>query len=231
MPKPLTRLPLVGLLIASVTALAGCSVLEGLGLGGAAEIVEAGTDAELETPGGPAETETPATPTGFVMPTCDTLYSADQTSELLAQVRVSIGESADGDYGYGTVDRELVGLIQNVRADLRLSCTWYLPASESASITTVAIIDPGVEETVTDILTEWGAVSQSAGGGTLWTIASATAEDSQDYLATEAHFLAPVPCPASLAETTCVGWFATNYSFGQAEALTVDAARNLEVYN
>ncbi len=231
MPKPLIRLPFVGLLMAGVVSISGCSVLQSLGLGGADTIVDEATGDEVQAPEVSGDAGTPATPTGFVMPTCDTLYSAEQTAELIARQRVSIGENVDGDYGYGTVNLELVGLLQNVRTDLKVSCTWYLPASESASITTVAIIDAEGEETVNAILGESGALAQSVGGGTLWTIASATAEASPDYLATEAHFLAPVPCPASLAATICTGWFTTHYSFGQAEELTIDAARKLEVYN
>jgi len=231
MPKPLTRLPFVGLLMAGVVSLSGCSVLESLGLGGADTIVDEATGDEVQAPEVSGDAGTPATPIGFVMPTCDTLYSDEQTAELLARQRVSIGENLDGDYGYGTVNLELVELLQNVRTDLKLSCTWYLPASESASITTVAIIDAEGEEIVNTILGESGALTQSVGGGTLWTIASATEEESPDYLATEAHFLAPVPCPTSLAATTCIGWFTTHYSFGQAEELTIDAARKLEVYN
>jgi hypothetical protein len=224
-------LPL-GVLLATVVGLSGCSALEGLGIGQAtdAPAEEVVSDEGGAIPAAPDETETAAEATGFVLPTCDTLYSADLNATLLEQVRVNMGDTSDGNYGYGTTNLELVGLLKAVRGDLRISCTWYLPASESGSVTSLAIIAPDVEATIAGVLSEAGAVESSAGGGTLWTIDDAASGASEDYIATEAHFMAPVACPASLAETSCIGWFSTNYSFGQAENLTVDAARNLGVY-
>lgn len=232
MPRTRRLLLPLGLAVASVVVVSGCSVLESLVPTGASEVaIDDGVVADTtEAEDTPADTA-PAAATGFVLPTCDSLYSASQNATLLDQVRVNQGDTSDGDYGYGTVNRELVGLLKTVRNDLRLSCTWYLPASESVSVTSVAIIDPEVEASVIRSLTDAGTAQQSSvGGGTLWTIDSTTSDESSDYIATEAHFLAPVACPSSLAETTCIAWITTNYSFGQAETLTVDAARNLAVY-
>jgi hypothetical protein len=225
MPMSRRALPL-GVVLSAVIALSGCSVLEAVGIG---QSVDAPVDDVDTVEVAPAEepVETPAADTGFVLPTCDTLYSTDQNAALLEQLRVNQGDTSDGDFGYGTTNLELVGLLKAVRGDLRISCTWYLPASESASVTSLAIIAPDAERTVAGLLAEAGALESSVGGGTLWTIESAA---SEDYITTEAHFMAPVACPASLAETTCIGWFSTIYSFGQAENLTVDAARNLGVY-
>lgn len=225
MPVARRVLPL-GVVLSALVALSGCSVLEAVGIG---QSVDAPLDDVDTAEVAPAEepAETPAEATGFVLPTCDTLYSANQNSALVEQQRVNQGDTSDGNFGYGTTNLELVGLLKAVRGDLRVSCTWYLPASESASVTSLAIIAPDAESTVAGLLSEAGALESSVGGGTLWTIESAA---SEDYIATEAHFMAPVACPASLAETTCIGWFSTIYSFGQAENLTVDAARNLGVY-
>jgi hypothetical protein len=233
MPTLRTRMMPLSLLVAGVLTVSGCQALANLGLGGDDEAVPEetsmtdsdATTAEGNDPGAGLEK-----PTGFVLPTCDTLYSAEQNAALLEQVRVSVGDNSEGNFGWGTTNLELVPFLQNVRSDLKLSCTWYLPASESVSVTSVAIIDSEVEASVARVLNASSAVRQSAGGGTLWSIAETTSDESPDFIATEAHFMAPVPCPASLAETTCVGWFTTNYSFGQAETLTVDAARNLGVY-
>lgn len=224
-------LPL-GVVLAAVVGLSGCSALESLGIGQATDAPsdEVVIDEGGMTPAAPEETETAAEATGFALPTCDTLYSAEQNATLLDQVRVNMGDTSDGNYGYGTTNLELVGLLKAVRGDLRISCTWYLPASESGSVTSLAIIAPDVEATIAGVLSEAGALKSSVGGGTLWTIDDAASGVSEDYIATEAHFMAPVACPSSLAETSCIGWFSTTYSFGQAENLTVDAALNLGVY-
>jgi hypothetical protein len=133
--------------------------------------------------------------------------------------------------GYGTTNQDLVPLLTGVRSDLRISCTWYLPASESVSVTSVAIVSGEVLDDVAGVLQGVGAGSAEAGGGTLFTIDSATSDESPDYIATEAHFLVDVPCPASLAEDSCGAWVTTNYAFGQAQPLTLDAARTLGVYS
>lgn len=227
-----SRLLPLSVVLTAVVGLSGCSVLEGLGIGNATQApTDESVSDEADTgPAAPDETETAPEATGFALPTCDTLYSTKQNAALLEQVRVNMGDTSDGNFGYGTTNLDLVGLLKGVRADLRVSCTWYLPASESVSVTSLAIIAPDVEGKVAGILSEARALKSSVGGGTLWTIENAASGTSEDYIATEAHFMAAVPCPASLAETSCIGWFSTNYSFGQAENLTVDAARNLGVY-
>jgi hypothetical protein len=225
------RLMPLSALVGSAVLLSGCSVLEDWGVLPAVEsVVE-----DIATPdedAAPTELEEALTPedTGFVIPTCDELFSAGQTGALIAQERVNMGDTSEGDYGYGTTNPELVGLLKNVRTDLRISCTWYLPASESGSVTSLAVVNPDEAAAVSAALESLGATQQETGGGVLWNIDSTTSDESADYIATEAHFLASVLCPSSLAETSCTAWVSTNYAFGQAETLTLDAAKNREVF-
>ena len=225
------RLMPLSALVGSAVLLSGCSVLEDWGVVPAVEsVVE-----DIATPdedAAPTELEEALTPedTGFVIPTCDELFSAGQTGALIAQERVNMGDTSEGDYGYGTTNPELVGLLKNVRTDLRISCTWYLPASESGSVTSLAVVNPDEAAAVSAALESLGATQQETGGGVLWNIDSTTSDESADYIATEAHFLASVLCPSSLAETSCTAWVSTNYAFGQAETLTLDAAKNREVF-
>jgi hypothetical protein len=219
----------IGVLVASATVLSGCSVLEDWGIVPAVEsVVE-----DIATVDEAAEGEDALGPedTGFVIPTCDQLFSAGQTAALVDQSRVNMGDTSEGDFGYGTTNPELVGLLKNVRSDLRISCTWYLPASESVSVTSVAVVIPEDAASITAALGSSGATQQETGGGVLWIIDSTTSDESADFIATEAHFLALVPCPSSLAETSCTAWVSSNYAFGQAETLTLDAAKHLEVFS
>jgi hypothetical protein len=226
---------------AVVLGLSGCSVLEDWGVLNSADSVEeapdatgeAGADATTEAPTGEAESEaeTEVVDEGLTVPTCDTLYSADLTAQLLEELRSNVGDTSEGNVGYGTTNQDLVPLLTGVRSDLRISCTWYLPASESVSVTSVAIVSGDVLDSVAGVLRGVGAGSAEAGGGTLFTIDQATSDESPDYIATEAHFLVDVPCPASLAEDSCGAWVTTNYAFGQAQPLTLDAARTLGVYS
>ena len=224
---------------ALVLGLSGCSVLEDWGVLNSADSAEEASDAtgEADTEGtggsetGQTEGQTGGVDQGLTVPTCDTLYSADLTTQLLAELRTNVGDRSEGNVGYGTTNQDLVPLLTSVRSDLRISCTWYLPASESVSVTSVAIVSGEVLDDVAGVLQGVGAGSAEAGGGTLFTIDSATSDESPDYIATEAHFLVDVPCPASLAEDSCGAWVTTNYAFGPAQPLTLDAARTLGVYS
>ena len=224
---------------ALVLGLSGCSVLEDWGVLNSADSVEeapdatgeAGADTSTEASTGEAEAETEVVDEGLTVPTCDSLYSADLTAQLLEELRSNFGDTSEGNVGYGTTNQDLVPLLTGVRSDLRISCTWYLPASESVSVTSVAIVSGDVLDDVAGVLRGVGAGSAEAGGGTLFTIDQATSDESPDYIATEAHFLVDVPCPASLAEDSCGAWVTTNYAFGQAQPLTLDAARTLGLYS
>ena len=222
--------------LAAITAfslmMSGCSVLEGMGMGISSEPeIEVVDPAEEIDPTGPLVDEKAETngSSELSVPTCDSIYSQELTTALLGEARVSIGESSEGDFGYGTTNRDLVSIVKNVRRDLRVSCIWYLPASESVSVTSVAIISGDLQADVTRILGASGAANEDLGGGTLWTIDATNSDESPDYIATEAHFLGTVPCPSSLADPSCAIWVSSNYAFGSARNLTVDAATQLGV--
>lgn len=217
----------IAVILAGAAVLSGCSVLEDWGVLPASESVVEEIAPTEEMPVAEGEAAPGTEDTGFVVPTCDALFSAGQTTALVDQARVSMGDTSEGDFGYGTTNPELVSLLRNVRSDLRISCTWYLPASESVSVTSVAVVIPENVTAITAALASSGATEQETGGGVLWIIDSTTSDESADFIATEAHFLAPVPCPSSLAETSCTAWVSTNYAYGKAETLTLDAAKNL----
>ena len=229
----------IALASALVLGLSGCSVLEDWGVLNSADSVEeapdasseAGADATGKTSTGEADAENGVVDEGLTVPTCDTLYSADLTAQLLAELRTNVGDTSEGNVGYGTTNQDLVPLLTSVRSDLRISCTWYLPASESVSVTSVAIVSGDVLDDVAGVLRGVGAGSAEAGGGALFMIDQATSDETPDYIATEAHFLGDVPCPASLAEDSCGAWVTTNYAFGKAQPLTLDAARTVGVYS
>ncbi len=220
----------IAVMVAAAAVLSGCSVLEDWGVLPTSETVVEEVAPTEEAPVAEGEEAPDSTDTGFVVPACDGLFSAAQTAALVDQSRVNMGDTSEGDFGYGTTNPDLVSLLKSVRSDLRISCTWYLPASESVSVTSVAVVIPDDAAAITLALESSGATQQETGGGVLWVIDSTTSDESADFIATEAHFLAPVPCPSSLAETSCTAWVSTNYAFGQAETLTLDAAKNLGAF-
>jgi len=225
---------------AVVLGLSGCSVLEDWGVLNSAESTAEDaatsddattTDSETTRDATGQEAEAEVVDEGLAVPTCDTMYSPELSATLLEELRTNVGDTSEGDFGYGTTNQELIPLLKNVRTDLRISCTWYLPASESVSVTSVAIVSGDVLRDVTGVLRAAGAGSADAGGGTLYTFDSTTSDESPDYIATEAHFLVDVPCPASLPEDSCGAWVTSNYAFGKAQPLTLDTARTLGVYS
>lgn len=224
---------------AVILGLSGCSVLEDWGVLNSADSATeesasteeaTATETESSSETTAEETKEEVVDEGLAVPTCETMYSADLSTTLLEELRTNVGDTSEGDFGYGTTNQELIPLLKAVRSDLRISCTWYLPASESVSVTSVAIVSGEVLGDVTAVLRASGAGSAEAGGGTLYTFDSTTSDESPDYIATEAHFVVDVPCPASLAEETCGAWVSSNYAFGEAQPLTLDAARTLGVY-
>ena len=219
------RLQSLSLVATAALVLTGCALFGGTE-GDVEEEILAG---ETTTDQSAGENPEGTTPSGIAVPTCDTIYSQAQTSALLGEVRVNIGETSEGDFGYGTTNRELVSVLKNVRRDLRISCTWYLPASESVSVTSVAIVSGDIETDVNRVLAASGATKEDLAGGVLWTFDSTSSNESPDFIATEAHFVTPVPCPSSLADTTCALWVSSNYAFGSARTLTLDAATQLGV--
>jgi hypothetical protein len=219
------RLSSLSLVATAALVLTGCALFGGT----EGEVEEEILAGETTTDQSAGENPEGTTPSGIAGPTCDTIYSQAQTSALLGEVRVNIGETSEGDFGYGTTNRELVSVLKNVRRDLRISCTWYLPASESVSVTSVAIVSGDIETDVNRVLAASGATKEDLAGGVLWTFDSTSSNESPDFIATEAHFVTPVPCPSSLADTTCALWVSSNYAFGSARTLTLDAATQLGV--
>ena len=121
---------------ALILGLSGCSVLEDWGvLNSQDSATEEPTSSEetttAETESSPEtnaeEAEEDVVDEGLTVPTCDTMYSADLTTTLLEELRTNVGDTSEGDFGYGTTNQELVPLLKAVRSDLRISCTWYLP--------------------------------------------------------------------------------------------------------
>lgn len=223
-----TLLPL-SLVSAAILFLPACSVLEDWGVltptaSSPAEPVEPEPSETDENTDAPASAPTEE---GFVLPDCDSLYSSSQNAALLDEVRVNFGDTSEGNFGYGTTDSDLISVLQNVRSDLRVSCTWVLQAGESASVTSAAIISAGVEADVRRVLAGAGGTGEDLGGGFVWTVESPLSEVSPDVDVTEVHYLADIMCPASVTDRECVLWVSSNYSFGEARVLTLDAAKNM----
>lgn len=210
--------------LATVVSLSSCSLVD--------QLVGEETDTE-QTPVETTETATPDEPEGDMevvtpeegaVPTCDTMYSAGQVAAFEEEERELAGDQSGGGYNWGSVNTELVALLEQVRADLRVSCTWYLPASESGSTTTVAIIPTEQADQVAAILGEEAGSSESLGEGTLYKLDQTSSNISGEFVANETHFLVSTPCPSSLAETSCSMWITSTFSFGSSETLTRDAA-------
>ena len=220
---------LIGVLALSVS---GCQALDGLvnGLGDTsgdttAEVTEdVNATTQEESTDAPAEAETAeVTPEKGPVPSCDTMYSDAQVVAFSEEGRVSEGDiSADG-YGYGTTNQDLVGILANVRSDLRISCTWYLPP-EFSSTTSMAILSAEGMAEVESILTSAADSQTPLGSGQLWKFDSSSSNISGEYIANESHYVVDTPCPSSLAETSCKLWVGSTNSAGSSEELTRDAA-------
>ena len=168
--------------------------------------------------------EESATPTiQSAVPACADIYSSDQVAAFEQEGRQPEGDISQDGYGYGTTDQELIAIVEGVRADLRVSCTWYLPP-EFSSTTSVSILSTEAMGVVEDTLGSSADSQATLGSGTLWTIDVSSSNISGEYIANEAHFITTTECPESLAESNCSVWIASTNSSGSAEALTRDAA-------
>jgi len=92
----------------------------------------------------------PAVPVAAV-PTCQEIYSDAQVVAFEEEGRQSEGDISQDGYGYGTTNQELIAILEGVRADLRVSCTWYLPP-EFSSTTSISILSTEAMGGVEDIL-------------------------------------------------------------------------------
>jgi hypothetical protein len=223
----LTPLVFAAATMAGVLTLSSCSVIDQL-VGESTEAEQVEVIDEVDN-----VDDTPVEPTPDVateedvVPDCQTMYSAGVLAAFSDEGRELIPQDPAAGYGWGSVNQDLVKILQDVRSDLTVSCTWYLPASESGSTTTVAII---ASELLPDIETALRADQgsrESLGEGTLWKLDQTSSNISGEFDANETHFLVSTTCPASLAEPECTLWISSTYSFGSSERLTRDAAEVL----
>lgn len=160
-------------------------------------------------PSEPAEPSEPAVEP-IVLPDCDSIYSAAVVAALTAEDRLSVGDvSGPGMGGWGTHD---VG-IETILAAITdaVHCTWILPASESGSTTSIAVLDSASRTALVAALTAAGFTASTAPRGDLYAL-----QVEEEFITyTETHLL------------TADLWFASAYSFGNATTLTLDAAGQL----
>lgn len=223
---------IIALALLGVLTLSSCSVIDQLvGETPAEETVttEGGDTTAEETDSSEADTDSqPETiEEEDVVPDCSTMYSDGLVSAFTDEGRELEGDLTATGFGWGTVNQDLVALLSEVRSDLKISCTWYLPASESGSSTTIAIIASEQVENIEAALRDEDGTSDALGDGQLWKVDQTSSNISGEFDANEAHFLVSTPCPASLAETDCTLWISSTFSFGSSESLTRDAAEQL----
>jgi hypothetical protein len=157
----------------------------------------------------PEPSETTA-PEPIVLPDCDSIYSPALVASLEAEGRTPEGDtSTPGGGGWGTFDVGIETILAAI--DDRISCTWILPASESGSTTSIAVLDDASRTALIAALAGAGFTASTAPSGDLYSIA--VEEEFITY--TETHLL------------TAELWFASAYSFGDATTLTLDAAAEL----
>lgn len=159
----------------------------------------------------PSETPS-ASPTAepVALPDCDTIYSAALVATLTSEGRTSSGDiSSPGMGGWGTQDATLEGILSTIPE--RVSCTWILPQSESGSTTSIARLDAATRSTVVATLTAAGYTASTVPGGDLYSIEVTFEVGSYN----ESHLI------------TDDLWFASVFSGGQSQTLTLDAAAQL----
>lgn len=149
-------------------------------------------------------------PEPIALPDCASIYSPAVVASLTAEGRTSSGDvSAPGMGGWGTADTTLQGILASIPD--RVSCTWILPATESGSTTSIARLDPATRVTVVGALTAAGYTASTVPEGDLYSIEVATEVGSYN----ETHLL------------TDEFWFASFFSGGESQTLTLDAAAQL----
>ena len=223
------RTPLVfaAVAMAGVLTLSSCSVIDQL-VGEPTEVEQGEAIIEGEAIEEAPVEETPEeVAEEDVVPDCDTMYSTGILSAFADEGRELIPQDPAAGYGWGSVNQDLVKILVDVRSDLKVSCTWYLPASESGSTTTVAIISSEFLPDIESALRADQGSRESLGDGTLWKLDQTSSNISGEFDANETHFLVSTTCPASLAEPECTLWIASTFSFGSSERLTRDAAEVL----
>lgn len=226
-PRALAGLALVGAL-----TLSSCSVIDQLvgenedGQAAQEELVPEPTE-DTTTPENGEDLDALDAGEEDVVPDCIDMYSAGLQSVFADQGRELIDDPSGSGSAWGSIDTNLVRILQDVRQDLRVSCTWYLPASESSSTTTISIVASELAPDIEDILRGEASSEEALGDGVLWKLDQTSSNISGEFDANEAHFLIPTTCPTSLAETDCTLWVSSTFSFGSSERLTRDAAEVL----
>jgi len=223
----LTPLVFAAAAMAGVLTLSSCSVFDQL-VGETPEVDQVEVVDDVDTAEeAPVEEAPEVVAEEDVVPDCDTMYSAGVISAFADQGRELIPQDPQAGYGWGSVNQDLVRILQDVRSDLKVSCTWYLPASESGSTTTVAIISSEFLPDIESALRADQGSRESLGEGSLWKLDQTSSNISGDFDANETHYLVSTTCPTSLAEPECTLWVASTFSFGSSERLTRDAAEML----
>ncbi len=223
----LTPLVFAAAALAGVLTLSSCSVFDQL-VGETPEAEQTELIDEVDTAEqAPVEEAPEVVAEEDVVPECATMYSTGVISAFADQGRELIPQDPQAGYGWGSVNQELVRILQDVRSDLKVSCTWYLPASESGSTTTVAIISSEFLPDIESALRAEQGSRESLGEGSLWKVDQTSSNISGEFDANETHYLVSTTCPASLAEPECTLWIASTFSFGSSERLTRDAAEML----
>lgn len=157
-----------------------------------------------------AESATPSAPPSpepLALPDCAGIYSPALVASLTGEGRTSIGDVSGPDTGgWGTADTTLQGIL--AATPDRVSCTWILPATESGSTTSIARVDAATRGSVVAALTAAGYTVSTVPGGDLYSIAVELEIGSYN----ESHLV------------TDELWFASYFSGGQSQTLTLDAA-------
>ena len=180
-----------------------------LALSACAPAPEAGPPPTATPSASATESETPTAPS-ITLPDCDSIYSPALVAALQSEGRTSEGDvSASGGGGWGSVD---VGVetILSAMTDA-VHCTWILPATESGSTTSIAILDDTSRTALIAAFASGGFIASTAPGGDLYSIS--VEEEFITY--TESHLL------------TADLWIGSAYAFGDASTLTLDAAAQL----
>jgi len=146
----------------------------------------------------------------ITLPDCDNIYSPAMVAALESEGRTNEGDvSVPGGGGWGTADGEIEAILAAIPDSVH--CSWILPASESGSTTSIAVLDDTSRTALIAAFASGGFIASTAPGGDLYSIT--VEEEFITY--TESHLL------------TADVWIGSEYAFGDASTLTLDAAAQL----
>ncbi len=176
-----------------------------LALSGCAPETEPAAAPSVEpTASEPSESSEPTEPAPepIVLPGCDDIYTPAMVETLISESRV---RDADGTVSRGSLDDGISAIFDEL--DETVSCGWYLPASESGSTTTIAIIDDAARSELEAAFAAGGFSAATTADGELYSIR--VEEEFITY--EESHLLFDGV------------WIGTLYVGGSAEPLTINA--------